>query len=426
MAKKKISELPAAATTTGTEILPIVQGGNTVKATVSGLMPWVHLTSGLTGTPSIDTPAVQAKLNSCRVDGRTAYFGPQSLSTDATLQIDCAVISDDNAIINTDAAVAIQIGTSTVRPANKIISLPRIQRTTQAWSPATATIGTDIALKIVQARQCEIRLPLADNWSIGAELAPTGGGHISYNRFPGWVIEDAAIGIRIKPGDTTAFANSNLWEGGAIRHNTGSTYRNVVGTRQIVIEPFTADTGFLPDHNIWMGTVLESVLAERHLDVFGSDNAWAWCRWEDDDPPITRFWGFSGARPSQRNQIYGGFNIHNISLVDGGNQNNNGWSISTGTLRVNQGTILKKHLMVSGFLDFPSIPAGGSADLTMTVTGAAVGDDATAHPNGIPTAGLMWGAVVSAANTVTVRLVNVTAAAIDPALATWRVNVWGH
>lgn len=39
MAKKKISELPAAAATTGAEILPIVQGGNTVKATVSGLIP---------------------------------------------------------------------------------------------------------------------------------------------------------------------------------------------------------------------------------------------------------------------------------------------------------------------------------------------------------------------------------------------------
>ena len=75
-------------------------------------------------------------------------------------------------------------------------------------------------------------------------------------------------------------------------------------------------------------------------------------------------------------------------------------------------------------LDPPSIPANTSSFQTITVTGAAVGDDATAHPNSLPESGLVWNAVVTAANTVTVIIRNTTGSAIDPAAKTWRARVW--
>lgn len=84
-----------------------------------------------------------------------------------------------------------------------------------------------------------------------------------------------------------------------------------------------------------------------------------------------------------------------------------------------------KHSVISGTatLDFPSISANTISTLTVTVTGAVVGDSVSlAPPSGI-NAGLMWSGFVSAANTVTIRLLNTTGSAIDPASATWKVNV---
>lgn len=82
----------------------------------------------------------------------------------------------------------------------------------------------------------------------------------------------------------------------------------------------------------------------------------------------------------------------------------------------------------SATLDFPSIAAQtatatSSQTLTITVTGANAGDTvAVGPPSGI-NAGLTWCAWVSAANTVSIRLFNNTAAAIDPASATWTARV---
>lgn len=74
-------------------------------------------------------------------------------------------------------------------------------------------------------------------------------------------------------------------------------------------------------------------------------------------------------------------------------------------------------------LDFPSIAAGGQQDLTITVTGAATGDTVLLGPPSSLLAGLtVWGRV-SAANTVSIRLSNITGSAIDPAAATWRATV---
>lgn len=80
----------------------------------------------------------------------------------------------------------------------------------------------------------------------------------------------------------------------------------------------------------------------------------------------------------------------------------------------------------AGAFDIPSIAAGATANVTVTVTGALVGMLATAHPNSMPPAGLVWNAVVTAADTVQVRVANVTSSAIDPSAAVWRVRVTGN
>lgn len=83
----------------------------------------------------------------------------------------------------------------------------------------------------------------------------------------------------------------------------------------------------------------------------------------------------------------------------------------------------QRGMTATATLDFPSIAAGATANLTITVSGAAVGDSVHLGPPATLEAGLVATAYVSAASTVTVRLANVTTGAIDPASATWRATV---
>lgn len=77
-------------------------------------------------------------------------------------------------------------------------------------------------------------------------------------------------------------------------------------------------------------------------------------------------------------------------------------------------------------LDFPSIAANTTADLTITVTGAGLDDTVLASGFGnvgALTAGLTYSAFVSSANTVTIRLANSTVGAIDLTSRTFTVQV---
>lgn len=77
----------------------------------------------------------------------------------------------------------------------------------------------------------------------------------------------------------------------------------------------------------------------------------------------------------------------------------------------------------SATLDFPSIAAGATAELTITLTGCSAGDQVIVGPPSTLAAGLMVTAYCSAANTVTIRLHNTTAGAIDPAAGSYKVSV---
>jgi hypothetical protein len=79
-------------------------------------------------------------------------------------------------------------------------------------------------------------------------------------------------------------------------------------------------------------------------------------------------------------------------------------------------------LTATASLDFPSIAAGAQADLTISLSGVVVGDSISLGPPAAPAAGLMFYAFVSAANTVTVRAANISAAPVDAAAATFRVT----
>lgn len=84
---------------------------------------------------------------------------------------------------------------------------------------------------------------------------------------------------------------------------------------------------------------------------------------------------------------------------------------------------LAKTLTNTATLDFSSTAAGNSADLTVTVTGAAVGDAVSIGLPGSPDANSCVTAWVSASDTVTVRFNNYSSGAIDPGSGSYRVSV---
>ena len=87
------------------------------------------------------------------------------------------------------------------------------------------------------------------------------------------------------------------------------------------------------------------------------------------------------------------------------------------------GAAITKVLSGSASLDFGSISAASQSSLTITVTGAAVGDEVILALPATPTAGIVFNAFVSAANTVTIRASNITGSPVDPAAATYGVIV---
>ena len=85
---------------------------------------------------------------------------------------------------------------------------------------------------------------------------------------------------------------------------------------------------------------------------------------------------------------------------------------------------LAKTLTATASLDFSSTSAQNSADLTITVTGAADGDAVSLGvPNAAVNANTSFSAWVSAADTVTIRFNNYSSSAIDPASGTFRAVV---
>ncbi len=78
----------------------------------------------------------------------------------------------------------------------------------------------------------------------------------------------------------------------------------------------------------------------------------------------------------------------------------------------------------SASLDFPALTDSSHEDLTITVTGAVVGDCvALATPTEAVTAGVAFTAWVSAADTVTVRAHNYTSGTPDPVSGTFKVAI---
>ena len=87
-------------------------------------------------------------------------------------------------------------------------------------------------------------------------------------------------------------------------------------------------------------------------------------------------------------------------------------------------TPIKRVYSATAVLDFAStLTLADSADLTVAVVGAQVGDSVFIGLPAAPTAQFTFMGFVSSADTVTIRAHNCSAGTLDPASATYRVTV---
>lgn len=91
---------------------------------------------------------------------------------------------------------------------------------------------------------------------------------------------------------------------------------------------------------------------------------------------------------------------------------------------LNNGSPVARTLAVTATLDFPSISAAATQTLTVTCPGAITGDPVVVGLPGTVDAGIVFDARVSAADTITVRAMNITASPVNPASATFEFVVF--
>ncbi len=105
-------------------------------------------------------------------------------------------------------------------------------------------------------------------------------------------------------------------------------------------------------------------------------------------------------------------------------------AVNTGATRLgNLGTdeYIQRHVSKTATWDRPGIPAGSFTSTTVPVTGAAVGDTVAVGLSPAIPPGVVLSGAVTAPDTVTVTLANLTGGALDPTLASLlRADVWKH
>ena len=99
-----------------------------------------------------------------------------------------------------------------------------------------------------------------------------------------------------------------------------------------------------------------------------------------------------------------------------------GVQVFSGGFSVGGGPAIDKIITNTATLNYASIASNATATLTITVTGAVVGDMVIITPPSTLEDGLIYCGGVTVADTVCIRVHNTSGGAIDPASATWRAT----
>ena len=309
-------ETAALAATTGGALVGVAAYRRLTETTLPGQLQHLErrarttldVMAGLTGTNAEQRQEVQARLDWCRDNARTAYFGEGLLtSMDAPLTIECGVDSDDGALLRPAAGVnGLILGTAAFPLTERELVLPRVRRLARAW---TTSIGSDFGVRLQNVRNSRVLVREATDFSTGLEMGglSTGFVGVAYNIIDLGLLGTNAVNVALRPqGD--GWVNQNTFRGGRLTHHGIGVA--MPGTRQVLL----AQATYYPDNNTFVGVSMEGDNPEFHLECYGSSNEWINCRWETVATTPKVKWGATGDsnKPTSRNRIRGGFGSQNI------------------------------------------------------------------------------------------------------------------
>ena len=266
--------------------------------------------------------------------------------------------------------------------------------------------------------------PTSANLASAVATTSTGSGALTFATSPTFTTSIIAASSTMALFNTTATtvnafgAATNIVMGGA--NSTGTTTSSQISVplnslttgTGLYLASSTLTTGKIIDIQVTGSTFATSPIA-LNVSLAGTNN-------------ISLTTSTAATFSNTRTNFSSNVNVA-LTLTASGGTTNTALNVTAGGVVIgSSGTPLLKILSSTATLNFPSTSAGAVSDLTITVTGAALGDTVaigTQHGS-VPAAGDFTG-WVSSANTVTIRYANnALVTAYDPASGTFRATVF--
>lgn len=243
--------------------------------------------------------------------------------------------------------------------------------------------------------------------------------------FKWWNLFITTIHTAVRQGDNYS-TYYNEYHGVDISTVTNGYSNDTLGNENMVVggrvnDSTTGTSDSDNSHNKYIGLAIE-VFTTGHLITGSTSQQIQYISSRLENAPTTGT-GFSINSSAQDTQVMFPQMIGlTTDISDSGTRTN---IFASENLTIASGTAIKKHQRVTSTLNFGSIAAGATADLAVTITGAATTDTVIVTPPSTLEAGLVCCAVPSSGQHY-VRLANVTAGAIDPASQTFTIDIWRH
>lgn len=280
-----------------------------------------------------DTAAIQAALNYGATGGYTVTAaGTFKISSKVTIK---GSADFSNAIFNvySTPAIALEISTGnasnpTTILYNAVIYLPKVLSNTT--KPGTGWASQGIGVRTVNTYSCQIYVGNIKNFATGLLCTSYGTGNVFNNYYLG-TLENNQQNLRLEPGNTAAWVNSNTYIGGILSFYSAEG-TNITGCYDINIE----NASNVPNNNLFINQSVEADTPQYHIRCAGSYNIFQQTRWEAA-PAKLLFFGTT-ANNATRNMILGGYDIEALSVSYSGTTGKNNVLFGAGTEVFEMGT----------------------------------------------------------------------------------------
>jgi hypothetical protein len=172
----------------------------------------------------------------------------------------------------------------------------------------------DIGVQLINTEGCEVFVPRVADFSIGLDVTGRENAGSAYSTVTIGELTNNMVSLRCGQIEATGWSNSVNYHGGSFNHYDAQTGIRLPGVRHVLM-PLIDSGAYNQNGNLWIGSSFEGQGAEYEIESFGSDNAWAFCRWEKSASK-PRAWFRAGAVvAASRNIIHQGYGSNQFTTV---------------------------------------------------------------------------------------------------------------